>query len=85
MADTHLYEMRFYRVADGRMDDELARGLACILPPAEGGRGLFDRYGIPRPVGLWRVLNGPKASRGDFPLSLEQRGATCACFRDLLR
>jgi hypothetical protein len=59
MADTHIYEMRFYRVADGRMDDELARGLACILSPAEGGRGLFDRYGIPRPVGLWRVLNGP--------------------------
>jgi hypothetical protein len=55
-----LYEMRSYRVADGRMADELARGLACILPPAEGGRGLFDRYGIPRPVGLWRVLSGPK-------------------------
>ena len=40
------------------MDDELVRGLACILAPAEGGRGLFDRYGIPRPVGLWRVLSG---------------------------
>jgi hypothetical protein len=53
-----LYEMRFYRVADGRMEDELARGLACILAPAEGGTGLFDRYGIPRPVGLWRVLSG---------------------------
>ena len=58
MPDTLLYEMRSYRVADGRMDDELARGLACILVPAEGGRGLFDRYGIPRPVGLWRVLSG---------------------------
>ena len=54
-----VYEMRFYRVADGRMEDELARGLACILAPAEGGTGLFDRYGIPRPVGLWRVLSGP--------------------------
>ena len=58
MADTLLYEMRSYRVADGRMGDELARGLACILAPAEGGRGLFDRYSIPRPVGLWRVLSG---------------------------
>ena len=55
-----LYEMRSYRVADGRMTDELARGLACILAPAEGGRGLFDRYGIPRPVGLWRVLSGAR-------------------------
>jgi hypothetical protein len=59
MPDTLLYEMRSYRVADGRMGDELARGLACILAPADGGRGLFDRYGIPRPVGLWRVLSGP--------------------------
>ena len=85
MAATQLYEMRSYRVADGRMDDELARGLACILPPAEGGRGLFDRYGIPRPVGLWRVLSGAQTSRGDFSLPLEQRGRTCPCFRDLLR
>jgi hypothetical protein len=59
MSGSVLYEMRTYRVADGRMDAELARGLACILPPAEGGLGLFARYGIPEPVGLWRVLNGP--------------------------
>src|SRR3954470_16427289 len=59
MPDT-LYEMRSYRVADGRMADELARGLACILPVGEGGSGLFDRYHIPRPVGLWRALSGPR-------------------------
>jgi hypothetical protein len=59
MTQIQLYEMRSYRVADGRMADELERGLACMLTPAEGGRGLFDRYGIPRPVGLWRVLSGP--------------------------
>lgn len=59
MSGAVLYEMRTYRVADGRMDAELARGLACILPTAEGGLGLFARYGIPEPVGLWRVLNGP--------------------------
>ena len=59
MVDT-LYEMRSYRVADGRMTDELARGLACILGTGEGGSGLFDRYSIPRPVGLWRVLSGPR-------------------------
>jgi hypothetical protein len=58
--DPVLYEMRSYRVADGRMADELERGLACILSPAEGGRGLFNRYRIPRPVGLWRVLSGAK-------------------------
>jgi hypothetical protein len=59
MPDT-LYEMRSYRVADGRNAHELARGLACILRADEGGSGLFDRYGIPRPVGLWRVLSGPR-------------------------
>lgn len=60
MAQNQLYEMRSYRVADGRMADELERGLACMLNPAEGGSGLFARYGIPRPIGLWRVLTGPK-------------------------
>jgi len=59
MSDT-LYEMRSYRVADGRMADELARGLACILSIGEGGSGLFDRYGIPRPFGLWRAISGPR-------------------------
>jgi hypothetical protein len=59
MADTLLYEMRAYRVADGRMGEELQRGLDCILAPAAGGLGLFDRYAIPRPVGLWRAMSGP--------------------------
>jgi hypothetical protein len=59
MPDT-LYEMRSYRVADGRMADELARGLACVLGAGEGGTGLFDRYRIPRPVGLWRAMSGPR-------------------------
>jgi hypothetical protein len=59
MSDTLVYELRSYRVADGRMDEELRRALDCILAPADGGRGLFDRYGIPRPIGLWRALSGP--------------------------
>jgi hypothetical protein len=54
-----LYELRAYRVADGRMDEEIARALGTILPEAEGGLGLFARYGVPRPVGMWRALTGP--------------------------
>jgi hypothetical protein len=59
MANSQLYEMRSYRVADGRMSEELRRGLDCILDPANGGLGLFGRYAIPRPVGLWRAMSGP--------------------------
>lgn len=59
MPDTLLYELRSYRVADGRMGEELQRGLDCILAAAAGGRGLFDRYAIPRPVALWRAMSGP--------------------------
>ena len=59
MTDTLLYEMRSYRVADGRIDEELKRGFDCILSPSAGGRGLFDRYAIPPPVGLWRAMSGP--------------------------
>jgi hypothetical protein len=54
-----LYELRAYRVADGRMDEEIARALGTILSEAEGGLGLFARYGVPRPVGMWRALTGP--------------------------
>lgn len=54
-----LYEMRAYRVADGRMEEEIARALGTILDPSEGGLGMFARYGIPKPTGIWRVLSGP--------------------------
>jgi hypothetical protein len=54
-----LYELRQYRVASGRNEDEIARALACILPRERGGMGLFARYEIPEPVGLWRALAGP--------------------------
>lgn len=54
-----LYEMRAYRVADGRIEEEIARALGTILDPSEGGLGMFARYGIPKPIGIWRVLSGP--------------------------
>jgi hypothetical protein len=54
-----IYEMRTYRVDDGRMVDELVRGLDCVLSRDEGGTGLFERFAIPRPVGLWRLFTGP--------------------------
>ncbi|WP_417426864.1 NIPSNAP family protein [Hoeflea sp.] len=55
-----LYELRKYRVANGRLKDEMDRALTCIRPVEEGGRGLFARHGIPNPVGLWTVLVGPE-------------------------
>jgi hypothetical protein len=54
-----LYELRQYRVASGRNEDEIARALTCILPRERGGMGLFARYEIPEPVGVWRALAGP--------------------------
>ncbi|MGF7162879.1 hypothetical protein FHS85_004537 [Rhodoligotrophos appendicifer] len=54
-----LFELRQYRVADGRMQEEIDRALTCILPPEKGGLGLFARYGIPAPVGMWRAISGP--------------------------
>jgi hypothetical protein len=53
-----LYELRRYHVADGRMQDEISRALSCIRSEAYGGLGLFDRYGISAPIGLWRVVDG---------------------------
>jgi hypothetical protein len=58
-ASAVLYELRQYRVASGRNEDEIARALACILPRDRGGMGLFARYEIPEPIGVWRALAGP--------------------------
>jgi hypothetical protein len=53
-----LYELRTYRVAAGRMQEEMDRALSCILSPEEGGLGLFARHGIPEPVAIWRAVAG---------------------------
>jgi len=61
-----LYELRNYSVADGRMEEEFARARACIFSEGEGGLGLFERHGIPRPVGIWRALTGPRLPLATF-------------------
>jgi hypothetical protein len=61
-----MYEFRFYSVAHGRMASELAlvHDMAIAgAPDVPGGppsRGdsLWDRYGVPRPVGSWTALSG---------------------------
>ena len=54
--------MRSYRVADGRMDDELARGLACILA---AGRGRPRAVRPLRHPASGRAL--ARAERADLP------------------
>lgn len=54
----NLYELRQYRVASGRLQEEIDRAMTCILPPETGGMGLFARHGIPEPIGMWRALTG---------------------------
>lgn len=53
-----LYEWRKYRVADGRLKEEIDRALACACTVEQGGKGLFARHGIPQPIGLWTILAG---------------------------
>jgi hypothetical protein len=53
-----VYELREYLVSDGRVADELDRARSTILSEREGGSGLFDRHGIPRPWAIWRCIHG---------------------------
>lgn len=57
-SDTGLFELRRYRAAAGRLQEEIDRALSCILPPEERGLGLFTRHGIPAPTGFWRAVSG---------------------------
>ncbi|WP_342643659.1 NIPSNAP family protein [Rhodoligotrophos ferricapiens] len=60
MDDQHpIFELRKYRVADGRMQDEIERALSCIRPQEQGGLALFARHAIPAPLGMWRAITGP--------------------------
>ncbi|MCV0394901.1 MAG: NIPSNAP family protein [Rhizobiaceae bacterium] len=61
-----LFEFRFYAVASGRMASELAlvHDMAIAgAPDTEGGppeheQTLWERYGVPRPLGSWVTLSG---------------------------
>lgn len=64
-----VFEFRFYHVASGRMASELAlvHDMAVAgAPDVEGGpphhrETLWERYGVPRPLGSWVTLSGPAA------------------------
>jgi len=63
-----MYEFRFYAVSHGRMAPELALiyDMAINGAPAEPGgppaykESLWERYGVPRPVGVWTVASGQR-------------------------
>lgn len=61
-----MYEFRFYSVAHGRLASELALVYDMAIagaPAAPGGvpahkETLWDRYGVPKPIGSWTALSG---------------------------
>lgn len=61
-----MFEFRFYAVASGRMASELALVHDMTVagaPAVEGGppvhpETLWDRYGVPKPVGSWTTVAG---------------------------
>lgn len=64
-----VFEFRFYAVASGRMASELAlvHDMAIAgAPDVEGGpphhgESLWERYGVPKPLGSWVTLSGARA------------------------
>jgi hypothetical protein len=61
-----MYEFRFYSVAHGRMASELALVYDMAMggaPDVPGGppvhrESLWERYGVPKPIGSWVALSG---------------------------
>ena len=59
-----IYEYRFYQVCDGRLTDEAERLADVSVRPAPPDKkfpphqSLFDRHGVPRPVGAWTAISG---------------------------
>lgn len=55
-----MFEYRFYECTPGRLAQEVARMEEVAIAPWPGGNGesLFDRYGIPRPIGAWTSIAG---------------------------
>ena len=61
-----MYEFRFYAVEHGRMASELALVFEMAIagaPETPGGspalkESLWERYGVPRPIGSWTAVSG---------------------------
>ncbi len=89
--DTSTYEFRFYDVAHGRLAQEVARmhDVAITGEPRPGddqlrpSRSMFDRHGIPRPLGAWIGISGPRQPLFGYILkweSLAKRDASFPAF-----
>lgn len=73
-----MFEYRFYDCTPGRLADEVARMREVAIAPWPGGKGesLFDRFGIPRPLGAWTSIAGRRQPVFGYLLkwdSLDQR------------
>lgn len=63
-----VFEYQFYQANDGRLDEEVERMREVAIlgaPQVPNGppvfkESLFDRYGIPRPLGAWTAISGPR-------------------------
>lgn len=59
-----MFEYRFYECTPGRLAEEVARMHEVAIAPWPGhsggyeGKSLFDRFGIPRPIGAWTSIAG---------------------------
>lgn len=83
-----IFEYRFYQVASGRMASELAlvHGMAVAgAPDVEGGppvheETLWQRYGVPRPLGSWITIAGARTPGFLYILKWNSLQERDACF-----
>ncbi|MBI1179247.1 MAG: hypothetical protein GC201_01735 [Alphaproteobacteria bacterium] len=84
-----MFEYRFYECTPGRLAQEVARMREVSIDPwpgADGGRdgeSLFDRFGIPRPLGAWTSVAGRRQPMFGYLLhweSLDERDRAFPAF-----
>jgi hypothetical protein len=57
---TDLYELRFYDVTPGRLNEEIERMRRVAVDDWGDGQSLFARFGIPRPLAVWQSVGGDR-------------------------
>jgi hypothetical protein len=75
-SDTFIYEFRLHEVASDRLAAEVARMHRVAIAgepqsvdgPAGPGPSMFDRYGIPRPLGVWTGVTGARTPQFGYLL-----------------
>lgn len=83
-----MFEFRFYAVASGRMASELAlvHDMAIAGAPAVPGgppthpETLWDRYGVPKPVGSWTTVAGAHSPGFLYIIRWQSLAQRDACF-----